>query len=46
MCIIYICLQFLISVMSYKVYNGLSGVGLAATALISVIYYNVYNVME
>ena len=37
----------LISVMPYKVYNELPGVGTAAKkALKSVIYYNVHNMME
>ena len=35
----------LISVMPYKVYNELPGVGTTAKTLISVIYYNVYNMM-
>ena len=36
----------LISVMPYKVYNELTGVGTTAKTLISVIYYNLYNMME
>ena len=36
----------LISVMPYKVYNELPGVGTTAKTLISVIYYNVCNVIE
>ena len=32
--------------MFYKVYNELPGVGTTAKTLISVIYYNVYNMME
>ena len=33
----------LISVIPYKVYNELPGVGTTAKTLFSVIYYNVYN---
>ena len=36
----------LISVMPYKVYNELPGVWAAAKTLISVIYYNMYNVIK
>ena len=36
----------LISVMPYKVYNELPGVWAAAKTLISVIYYNMYNVTK
>lgn len=32
--------------MLYKIYNEPSGVGTAAKTIKSVIYYNVYNVME
>ena len=32
--------------MPYKVYNELTGVGTTAKALISEIYYNVYNIVE
>ena len=32
--------------MAYKFYNELPGVGTTAKNLISVIYYNVYNMME
>ena len=32
--------------MAYKVYNELTGVGTTAKNLISVIYYNVYNMMK
>ena len=32
--------------MFYKVYNEPQGVGTTAKTLISVIYYNVYNMME
>ena len=35
----------LISVMSYKVYNELPGVGNGAKSLISEIYHNVYNII-
>ena len=36
----------LISVMPYKVYNELPGVWAAAKTLISVIYYNMYNITK
>ena len=36
----------LISVMPYKVYNELTGVGTAAKTLKSVICYNMYNVTK
>ena len=36
----------LISVIPYKVYNEFTGVGNTAKTLISVIYYNVCNVIE
>lgn len=37
--------KYLISVMPYKVYNELPGVGNGAKSLISEIYHNRYNVM-
>lgn len=36
----------MISVICYKAYNELPGVGTTAKTLISVIFYNMYNVME
>lgn len=36
----------LISVIYYKAYNELPGVGTAAKSLKSVIYYNMYNVTK
>lgn len=36
----------MISVICYKAYNELPRVGAAAKTLISVIFYNMYNVME
>ena len=36
----------LISVIPYKVYNELPGVGNGAKSLISEIYHNVYNMIE
>ena len=41
---IFVC-NSLISVMSYKVYNELPGVGNGAKSLISEIYHNVYNII-